>query len=104
MSAKKTAYKHIKLDDRGVPIIDGTNMKVVELIQAKKAHGWSAEELKFQFPHLTLAKIYSALAYYADHQQEMDGDIQARLAAVETLQARAQRPAFIHELKAAGMI
>ncbi len=34
-------------------------MKVVE----QKAYGWSAEELHFQHPYLTLGQIHSALAY-----------------------------------------
>ena len=53
-------------------------MKVVELVLEKMAHGWSPEELYFQHPHLTLGQIYSALAYYSDHQEELDKDIERR--------------------------
>ncbi len=79
-------------------------MKVVELIQARIAHGWSPEELKFQFPHLKLAQIYSALAYYADNQTVLEADIKARLEKTNVLQAKSQRPVFVHELKAAGLV
>ncbi len=60
----ETTYEHVQLDVSGVPIIVGTNMKVVELVMAQLAHGWSPEELHFQHPCLSLGQIHSALAYY----------------------------------------
>ena len=62
-----------------MPIIAGTNIKVVELILEKTAYGWSAEELHFQHPCLTLGQIHSALACYWDHQGELDQDIERRI-------------------------
>ncbi|MCO6452917.1 MAG: DUF433 domain-containing protein [Caldilineales bacterium] len=78
-----TTYHHIQLDSQGVPYIAGTTMKVVELIMAQLAYGWSAEELHFQYPHLTLGQIHSALAYYWDHQAELDADIERRFKETE---------------------
>ncbi|MBI4684792.1 MAG: DUF433 domain-containing protein [Nitrospirae bacterium] len=75
----QTLYEHIALDEKGMPVIAGTTMKVVELVVEKLAHGWSAEELHFQHPYLTLGQIYSALAYYADHQDKLEKDIERRL-------------------------
>ncbi|HWY77157.1 MAG TPA: DUF433 domain-containing protein [Verrucomicrobiae bacterium] len=66
---------HIWLDDRGVAWIDQTNVKVVEVVLDKLAHGSSPEEMHFQYPRLSLSQIYSALAYYHDHQAEMDVQI-----------------------------
>jgi hypothetical protein len=54
-------------------------MKVVELVMAQKAHGWSPEELHFQHPYLTMSQIHSALAYYWEHKEALDADIQRRL-------------------------
>ena len=59
MTFEKTKYEHVVLDDKGVPIIVGTNMKVIEIVLEKTAYGWSPEELYFQHPHLTLGQIYS---------------------------------------------
>ena len=73
-----TTYEHVQLDPKGVPIITGTNMKVVELVMAQMAHGWSPEELHFQHPYLSLGQIHSALAYYWDHKDELDADIERR--------------------------
>jgi len=82
----ETRYEHIVLDGSNVPRIAGTNMKVVELVTAQAAYGWSPEELYFQFPHLSLGQIHSALAYYWDHRDELDQDMARRLAAVERQQ------------------
>jgi len=60
-------------------------MKVIELVLDRIAYGWSPEELRFQHPYLTMGQIYSALAYYADHQEELDADIQRRLEFVDTI-------------------
>jgi hypothetical protein len=50
MTAATRTYEHVQLDANGVPLIAGTNMKVVELVMAQFAHGWSPEELFFQHP------------------------------------------------------
>ncbi|HEX5501769.1 MAG TPA: DUF433 domain-containing protein [Thermomicrobiales bacterium] len=95
MSFAETRYEHIVLDDRGVPHIAGTTMKVVELVTAQAAYGWSPEELHFQFPYLTLGQIHSALAYYWDHRDDLDRDIARRREAAERLQRQA-RPTPFH--------
>lgn len=74
-----TAYDHIRLDEDGAPFIVGATMKVVELVMAPKARGWSPEELHFQRPYLTMSQIYSALAYYWEQKEALDADIQRRL-------------------------
>lgn len=66
---------HIRLDEQGRPWIDGTTMKVVELIAGVVAYGWNAEELAHQYPHLTPAQIHEALAYYYDHQAVLDAEL-----------------------------
>jgi uncharacterized protein (DUF433 family) len=89
----KTAYEHIILDEDGVPLVAGTTTKVIELVLDHYAHGWSPEEMRFQHPHLTLGQIHSALAYYWDHQQELDKDIERRLKTVAALEKALSIPA-----------
>jgi uncharacterized protein (DUF433 family) len=76
MTLTTTEYKYIQLDECNVPIIAGTTMKVVELITSIKAYSWTPQELHANYPHVSLSKIYSALAYYSDHQEELDAEIQ----------------------------
>lgn len=104
MSATKTAYEHIEVDSRGVPFISGTTIKVIELLVEKLAHGWSAEELQFQHPYLTLGQIYSALAYYADHQAEIEKDVERRLQIGSDLQRETAVPPIVERLKSKGLI
>jgi uncharacterized protein (DUF433 family) len=85
----ETRYAHIVLEDTGVPHIAGTTMKVVELVTAHQAYGWGPEELAVNFPYLTRGQIYSALAYYWDHQAELDADIARRAALADELQRNA---------------
>lgn len=95
-----TRYEHIVLDAYGVPRIAGTSMKVVELVTAQTAYGWSPEELRFQFPHLSLGQIHSALAYYWDHRDELERDMARRLAAVGRQQRRASDASLHARLRA----
>ena len=104
LTSVETKYEHIVLDNKGVSIIAGTNMKVIELVLEKSAFGWSPEELHFQHPYLTLGQIHSALAYYWDHQKELDADIEKRLAAVEKTQQKMKPAKFLKRLKSEGLI
>lgn len=70
--AVQTAYPHVELNDKGVPIISGTTMKVIELVLDHIAYDWSPEELQYQHPYLTMGQVHSALAYYWDHKLEFD--------------------------------
>jgi uncharacterized protein (DUF433 family) len=38
-------------------------------------HGWSADEIVLHYPHLKPAEVHAALAYYFDHQAEIDREI-----------------------------
>jgi uncharacterized protein (DUF433 family) len=86
MSMVRTEFEHITLDETGVPVIAGTTMKVIELVLEKMAYGWSPEELRFQHPYLTMGQIHAALAYYWDHADELDADIERRLQFVNQVQ------------------
>ncbi len=102
--AVETPYQHIVLDQGGVPVIAGTTMKVIELVLAHVAYGWSPEELHFQFPHLSLGQIHSALAYYWDHQAELDQEIERRLESVDQLRPSVGESPLLTRLKARGLI
>ena len=77
----------IQLDDQGVAWLSGTTVKVIEMALDELAHGLSPEEIHFQHPHLSLSQIHAALAYYYDHQEELDEEIQKRWREVNQLAA-----------------
>jgi uncharacterized protein (DUF433 family) len=104
MLSAETRYEHIVLVDEKVPVILGTNMKVIELVLDKVAYGWSPEELHFQHPDLTLGQIHSALAYYWDHQDELDQEIEKRLQEINRIQKTRGSSALKLKLKEKGLL
>ena len=73
------SYAHIEIADDGTPTIAGTKTKVVEVALDRLAYHWDADEIKRQHPHLTLGQIHAALAWYYDHQEDMDRVIRSQL-------------------------
>ena len=53
-------------------------IRVAQIAMDYLAHGWSAEEMCRQHPALKPAEVHAAMAYYFDHQAEIDREI-ARL-------------------------
>ena len=99
----ETKYEHIQVTEDQVPMIEGTTMKVVELITNHLAYGWSPEELHFQHPYLSMGQIHSALAYYWDHKTELDQDIEERLESVDQIQKATSSSSLVKRLKAKGL-
>ena len=99
-----TSYEHINLDKQGIPVIEGTTIKVVELVMAQKAHGWSPEELHFQHPSLSMSQIHSALAYYWEHKEALDADIERREQYAESLRQEAGPSSLASRLREQGLL
>lgn len=54
------------------PCIVGTRIRVVDVLGWHEDLGWSADKIVEEFPQLTQADVYAALAYYWDHKEELD--------------------------------
>jgi uncharacterized protein (DUF433 family) len=104
MEAVVTRYQHIVLNEEYVPMISGTTMKVVELVEEHLAYGWSPEELHFQHPYLSLGQVYSALAYYWDHREEIDADIERRLEFADALRSASAPSPLVERLRSKGLL
>lgn len=98
------ANSHIEITGEGVPMLVGTPIKVVEIVLDHLAHNRDAEEIQRQHPHLSLGQIYSALAYYYDHQAEMDRAIEEQLRQVADIKARLGPSPIRTKLKALGLL
>lgn len=70
----------------GCPIIAGTGVTVRRIAVLYK-EGLSAEEIADEIPHLTLAQVYAALAYYHANRDEIEADLAAQEAEAERLEA-----------------
>ena len=95
-------YAHVEVTAEGVPYIAGTQTKVVEVVLDRLAYHWDAYEIHRQHPHLSLGQIYSALAYYYDHQAEMDREIDEHLLEVEKIKKSLGESPIRLKLKAMG--
>ncbi len=104
MALINTEYKHIRLNESKIPIIAETTMKVVELVTSIKAYGWSPEELHANYPHVSMSKIYSALAYYWDHKQDMDAEVERIDRWAEQAHRDAGESLVAKELRAQGLL
>lgn len=72
----------------GKPRIDGTRIRVQDVMIWHERLGRSAEEIVRQFPQLSLAQVYAALAYYYDHRAEIDAQFQADEQIADALKAQ----------------
>jgi uncharacterized protein (DUF433 family) len=59
----------------GRPRIAGTRIKVEQVVIWHEQMGMRADEIVSNWPHLKLADVYAALAYYHDRRDEIDRDL-----------------------------
>ena len=55
----------------GEPVIWGTKTPVRAIVELWR-DGIAPEEIPIHLPHLTLAQVFGALAYYAENQEEVN--------------------------------
>jgi uncharacterized protein (DUF433 family) len=75
----KRVYPYIEVNPEiagGAPVIEGTRI-TMRTIAGYYQMGQSVDEILTALPHLTPAQVHSALAYYFDHQAEVDADLAA---------------------------
>lgn len=66
----------------GKPRIAGHRIRVMDIVIWHEKRGLSPDEILDLYPGLTLADIYAALAYYFDHPEEIEEDLQEESAIV----------------------
>jgi uncharacterized protein (DUF433 family) len=68
-SVKDVSYVR---EREGVLYVGETRVTVSSLVAAWRNAGYTAEELRIGFPALSLAQVYDTIAYYLEHQAELD--------------------------------
>ncbi len=99
MSVTAHAYEHLDCSNPDRLLIAGKNFKLIHLIREHVAYGWSAEELALNHPQLTLGEVYAALAYYADHREQLDRQIAASERQAERMHAEPRHRTVSSRLK-----
>jgi uncharacterized protein (DUF433 family) len=59
----------------GRPRIAGHRIRVMDIVALHEQFGQTPDEIVSAYPSLTLADVHAALAYYFDHQQEIQDDL-----------------------------
>lgn len=88
----------IERDERGRPWVRGTNTKVAEIVMDQIAWGWTPEKMHEEHPHLSMAQLHAALAYYYEHKDEIDGQIEESKREAERLRPVLEDPEFRERL------
>jgi uncharacterized protein (DUF433 family) len=71
-------YPHITRRADGAACLERLpRVRVAQIATDHIGHGWSAEEILRQYPHLTAGEVHAALGFYFDHQEEIDREIEA---------------------------
>lgn len=84
----------------GKPRIDGHRIKVEHIAVCYERMGMAPDEIVSAHPTITLAQVHAALAYYYDHKEEIDADIEEGKRYVEELKAKTP-PSELQKLLAA---
>lgn len=78
--------------------------RVAQIVVDYLNHGWSADEICIHYPHLKLAEVHSAMAYYFDHQSEIDGEIETEQGLIEESRKQAKPTPVEVRLRAQGLL
>jgi uncharacterized protein (DUF433 family) len=100
---EQTSYAHIVHTPGtmgGEARVEGHRIRVRDVVLARDLDGLSPEEIAASvYPSLTLAEVYSALAYYEDHRAEIDHAAADEQRFVEDFQR--QHPDLVRDLRPA---
>ena len=55
--------------------IVGTRVRVQDVYVDSEIHGMTPDEIVAAYPHLTLAQVHAALAYYFDHREDIQNEM-----------------------------
>lgn len=75
----QVSQQHIELrknrDGQPRAYVTGTRIRVQDIYAQSEVHGKSPEQVVTAFPHLSLAQVHAALAYYFDHRESILDEI-----------------------------
>ena len=105
MMIASPVYPHIeKPADGPARLARVPRVRVSQIVADYLAHGWSPEEMCRQHPYLTLAEAHTAMAYYFDHQEEIDRELTAEFAKSEMDRASSPPSPFLLRMRALGRL
>lgn len=91
----------ISVDSAGVARIAGTRIKVSQITLEYGRLGWTRERIASSHPHLSAAQVSAALAFYDNHREAIEEQIEASLTYADQAQREAGPTALTTKLQAA---
>jgi uncharacterized protein (DUF433 family) len=81
LKTAETGHSHIVINKGvcgGSPVIKGTRVSVASIAGFYQM-GFGPEEIQRELPHLTLAQVYDAIAYFLDHREDIQQQLRKDL-------------------------
>lgn len=101
----ETKYPHIeKREGEPATLKRVPRVRVAQLAMDYLAHGWSADEMCRQHPYLRPAEAHAAMAYYFDHQTEIDEEIRREWERVAAEMIASRTSPFFARMRAKGLV
>jgi hypothetical protein len=98
-------YPHIeKITDQPARLGRLPRVRVAQIAMDYLNYGWSPDEMCRQHPYLLPAEAHSAMAYYFDHQPEIDAEIRDELEQANRDHAAADNSPLRLRLRAKGLL
>lgn len=98
LNMSQASIEHITIDEKGVARLIGHPLEVMHIaVHARR--GMPVEEIHAGYPQLTLAQIHAALAYYYDHQPQIEKRIDDTQRFAESMRTRTENPELAEKLR-----
>ena len=99
-------YPHIEKPNSSEParLQRIPRVRVAQLVMDYLAYGWSVSEMCRQHPYLTLSEAHSAMAYYFDHQDEIEQEIHSEWSQAEKAQNQSDSSPFLARMRSKGLL
>ncbi|MGL4513896.1 MAG: DUF433 domain-containing protein [Lacipirellulaceae bacterium] len=83
----------------GKPCVAGTRVRVWDVATHVEHFGETPDQVLHAYPHLSLADVYGAMAYYWDHREEIEQQMKEADAFVEKMM-RESGPSLFDQVRA----
>jgi uncharacterized protein (DUF433 family) len=99
------AHAHIeKLGNEPARLRRTPRVRVAQIVMDYLAYGWSVDEMCRHHPYLSPSEAHAAMAYYFDHQDEIEAEVSNDLKEAAESAGKAAPPPFVGRVHARGLL